>query len=111
LGELISTYDACEDGEEGGREPPANGITKEIDLLASFVLSPKAYAAEEERPLEGLTGVWMAAREGVVMEEHGTLEFEPFLEEGDVLDFAGFYLQTLAVGVDGRDLVDIPDVA
>ncbi|KFY27218.1 hypothetical protein V493_03638, partial [Pseudogymnoascus sp. VKM F-4281 (FW-2241)] len=97
-------------GEEGRREPPSNGVTEEVNLRARLVVCPEADTAEEEGPVERLAGVRVAARQGVVVVEHGALDLEPLLEEGHRLDLAGLALETRAVGGDGGDLVDVPDV-
>jgi hypothetical protein len=76
---LIRTYYAREDGQEGRCEPPSYWITEEIDLLPCVVVRPETDSSEEEWPLEWLTGIGMTARESIVVEKHGSLEFEPFL--------------------------------
>ena len=52
----------------------------------------------------------MAACQGVVMEEHGSLQLKPLLEEGQGLDFTFFLDQSWAVLGNRRDFVDEPDV-
>lgn len=54
LCELVCGDDADEDGEDAGGEPPPEGVTEEVDLLAGIVFGPEGDAAEEEGPLDRL---------------------------------------------------------
>jgi hypothetical protein len=80
-------------------------------LLASLVLSPETDTTKEEGPLDGNTGVRVAASEGVVVVEHGALELEVFLEERHVLDLARLLLCALRVLGQGGDVLGVPNVA
>ena len=88
--ELVRTDDAREHGEKTAGDPPADGIAKEIDLLAGVVLGPETDSSEKEWPLNRLTGVRMAARESIVVEEDGTLQLKVFHQEGESLHFLFF---------------------
>lgn len=107
---LVRGDDTDVHSEERRREPPPNRVTEEVNLRARIVVGPEADTAEEEGPVERLAGVGVAAREGVVVVEHGALDLEPLLEEGHCLYLARLALEARAIGWDGRDLVDVPDV-
>ena len=48
--QLISANDAGKYGQQTAGQPPAKGVAKEVDLLASIVMSPEGDTAEKERP-------------------------------------------------------------
>ena len=79
--QLISTNDTSKDRKKTARNPPPNRVTQEIDLLASVVLGPEANSPQQERPLEGLTGVRVTAGQGVVVQEHSPLQLQIFAQE------------------------------
>ncbi len=49
--ELVGQDDSSIDRENTASQPPADGVAKEVDLLAGVVLGPEANAAEKEWPL------------------------------------------------------------
>lgn len=85
---LISEKNTGINSEKTASEPPANGIAQEVNLLARLTLSPEAHTTEQERPLVRVASIRVAAGKLAVMVEHGTLELEPLLEEGQRLDLA-----------------------
>jgi hypothetical protein len=111
LRELIGEKDTSKDGEQTAGQPPTYRVTEEVDLLASLVLGPEADTTKEERPLDGNTGVRVAAGEGIVVVEHGTLELKVLLEERYVLDLARLLLCTFRILGESRNVLGIPDVA
>lgn len=44
--ELICQDNSGIDSQDTASEPPSDGITKEVDLLASIVLRPEAHATQ-----------------------------------------------------------------
>lgn len=108
--DLISTNDTSIDSQETAGEPPANGVSEEVDLLAGRVLSPEADATEQERPLVGVASIRMAASQLVVVVEHSSLELEPLLEEGKVLDLALRLLASSIISGQGSDVLNKPDI-
>lgn len=109
--ELIGSEDTDKNREQTAAKPPSNGVSKEVDLLSGVVLCPEADTTKQEGPLEWLTGVRMAARQGIVMVEHGSLEFEVLLQETHWLDLAGFLVASRAVWSQRGDIFRIPEVA
>lgn len=111
LRELVGKKNTGKDCEQTASQPPANGVTQEVDLLASLVVGPEADTTEKERPLNRNTGVRVAAGESVVVVEHGALKLEVLLEERNVLDFARLLLRAVRVLGKSRNVLGIPDVA
>ena len=108
---MIGEKDTGEDGEQTAGQPPTYGVTEEVNLLASLVLGPEADTAKKERPLDGNTGVRVAAGESVVVVEHGALQLKVLLEERHVLDLARLLLCALRVLGKSRNIFGVPDVA
>ena len=108
---MIGEKDTGEDGEQTAGQPPTYGVTEEVNLLASLVLGPEADTAKKERPLDGNTGVRVAAGESVVVVEHGALQLKVLLEERHVLDLARLLLCALRVLGKSRNVLGVPDVA
>lgn len=92
------------------RKPPPNRVTKEVNLRARIIVRPEADTTQEERPVERLASVRVAARQGVVVVEHSALDLEPLLQERHRLDLSRLVVETRAIGRDGGDLIDEPDV-
>jgi hypothetical protein len=111
LRQLIGEEDTCKDGKQTAGQPPTYRVTEEVDLLASLVLGPEADTTKKEGPLNGDTGVRVAAGESVVVVEHGALELEVLLEERHVLDLAGLLLCTLRILGKSGNVLGVPDVA
>jgi hypothetical protein len=111
LRELIGEENTGKDGEQTAGQPPAYRVTEEVDLLASLVLGPEADTTKKERPLDGNTGVGVAAGESVVVVEHGALKLKVFLEERHMLDLARLLLCTLRIFRKGWNVLGVPDVA
>lgn len=107
---LISKNDTSIHSKKTAREPPTEGVAKEVDLLAGLALSPEADTAEQEGPLVRVAGVGVAAGELAVVVEHGTLELEPLLEEGQLLDLALRLLTAGAISGQRGNVLDDPDV-
>ena len=74
-------------------------------------MCPETDAAEQERPLNRLTGIRMATCQCIVVVEDGTLEFDILQQERYVLDLLDLLDKARAVSRYGWYLVDIPDVA
>ena len=111
LGELVGEKDTGKDSEQTAGQPPAYGVTEEVDLLAGLVLSPETDTTKKEGPLDRNTGVRVAASEGVVVVEHGALELKVLLEERHVLDLARLLLCALRVLGESGNVLGVPDVA
>jgi hypothetical protein len=111
LRELIGEKDAGKDGEQTAGQPPAYRVTEEVDLLASLVLGPEADTTKKEGPLDGNTGVRVAAGESIVVVEHGTLKLKVLLEERHRLDLAGLFLCALRILGKSGNVLGVPDVA
>lgn len=107
---MICGDDADEDGEEGGGDPPADGVADEVDLLAGSILRPERHTAKQERPLDGLGSVRVRGGESVVVVEHRALELEVFLPERHGLDLAGLFVCAGILGREGGNVLDEPDV-
>lgn len=63
-------------------------------MLLLVVLSPEADTADEERPVDGASGIRMGSSEASVVGQHEGLEFPELLEEIAwfdllLLDFSG----------------------
>lgn len=80
-------------------------------MLASLVLGPEADTTKEERPLDGDTGVRVAAGESIVVVEHGALQLKVLLEERHVLDLARLLLCALRILGESGNIFSVPDVA
>lgn len=72
----------AEDDREGqAASPPRSDVANEVDLLLLVVLSPEADTADEERPVDGTSGIRMGSSETSVVGQHEGLEFPELLEE------------------------------
>lgn len=111
LRKLVGKENTGKNSEQTASQPPAKGVTEEVDLLTSLVLGPEADTAKKERPLDRNTGVRVAAGEGVVMVEHGALKLKVLLEEGHVLDLARLLLCALRILRQSGNVLGIPDIA
>jgi hypothetical protein len=111
LRKLIGKKDTGKDGEQTTGQPPTYRVTEEVDLLASLVLGPEADTTKKEGPLDGNTGVRMAASESIVVVEHGTLKLKVLLEERHRLDLARLLLCALRVLGKSGNVLGVPDVA
>lgn len=110
-GQLVCGDDTGIHSKQGTRDPPANWISQEVNLLTGVVVGPERDATQQEGPLVWLGSVGVGRGKLVVVPEHGALQLEPLLEEGQVLDLALGLLAALVVGRQRLDLVDVPDVA
>lgn len=108
--DLISKKNTSVHGEKTAGQPPTDWVTKEVNLLAGFTLSPEADTAEQERPLVRVAGIGVAAGELAVVVEHSTLKLEPLLEEGKRLDLALGLLTTRVIGLKRSNVLGDPDV-
>ena len=109
--QLIRTDDTSKDGQKTASNPPSNGVTQEVNLLPSVALGPEAHTSEEEWPLEGLTSIWVAAGQGVVVKEHGPLKFKVLPKKGQLLGLAFLPDQTRTVLGQALDRFRKPQVA
>ena len=111
LRQLVCADDSCEDGKQTAYDPPADGIAKEVYLLSCIILCPEAHTAEQEWPLNWLTGIRMATCQCIVVVENSSLEFDVLLQERYVLDLLDLLNKARAVSRYGWYLVHIPDIA
>ena len=111
LRKLICTNDTSEDGKKTASYPPADRVSKEIDLLSSIILRPETDTPKEERPLDWLAGVRMAAGEGIVVEEDGALQLKVLDKEWQTLDFPFFFDEARAILRNRWYLINVPNVA
>lgn len=108
---MISTNNAGKHGKNTASNPPSNGVTQEVDLLASIVLSPEAHTPQQEGPLEGLGGIGVAAGQSVVMVEHGTLQLEVLAQERQRLDLTLLLDKTRTILLQVLNVLNVPCVA
>lgn len=111
LRQLIRPHDTGKNRQKTTSQPPPQRITQKVNLLLRIILRPKTHAPQEKRPLNGLAGVRMTARQRVVVVEHGSLEFKVLFQKGQVSGFLRFADATRAVGGERGDVVDVPHVA
>lgn len=108
--ELVSGNNAGEYSQQAAGEPPANGVSEEVNLLPRLILRPEADSAEQEGPLVRVARVGMAAGQLAVVPEHRPLQLEPLPEEGKRLHLTRRLLSALVVGGERRNVLDEPDV-
>ena len=108
--ELISQDNASIDSQNTASKPPSNGVTKEVDLLASVVLRPEAHTTQQERPLIRQRGIGVAACKLVVVPEHRALQLEPLAQEGKGLDLLLRLRATRVVRGERHDVLNKPDI-
>ena len=110
-GQLIRADNTSKDGKKTASNPPSDRVTQEVNLLPSVALGPEAHTSEEEWPLEGLTSVWVAAGQGIVVKEHGPLKLKILPKEGQLLGLAFLPDQTRAILGQALDRFGKPQVA
>jgi len=108
--ELIREEDTGVDGQHTAGDPPADGVSEEVNLLAGVVLGPEAHTAKQERPLVRQGSIRVAAGQLVVVPEHGPLQLEPLAQERQCLDLLLRPLAAGAVGGDRWDIFHQPDI-
>jgi hypothetical protein len=91
-------------------KPPPNRVTQEVNLRTRIIVRPEADTPQQERPMERLARIRMAARQGVIVVEHSALDLEPLLQKRHRLHLSLLALEPRAVLWDGGYLVDEPDV-
>lgn len=109
--QLVGTNNTGKHSQQTAGNPPSNRVTEEVDLAAGLVLGPEAHTTEQERPLEGLGSVRVAASQRVVVVEHGTLELKVLPEERHRLGLALLTHQTGAIIREAIDGLGEPQVA
>lgn len=68
LGQLVRSNNSHKDGYSSDAKPPANKVTRQVDLLLQSLRSgPETDPAEEERPADGRSGVGVRVGETSVV--------------------------------------------
>ena len=110
-GDLVGTNDTSVDRQKRGSDPPSKWVTKEVNLLASIILSPERNTAQQKWPLEWLRCIWMRASQRIVVRKHGSLQLKPLLQKWHMLDLPLLLFGSLIVWIQRWNVIHIPDVA
>lgn len=107
---MIGQDNADVDGQDTACDPPADRVSKEVDLLAGGIVGPEADTAQQEGPLVGQRSIGVAASQLVVVPEHGPLQLKPLAQERERLDLPLYSRAANIICRKGRDILDKPDV-
>ena len=77
----IRASDTNEHAESHDANPPPNRVASEVDLLLLVVISPEADTVQQERPVDGPTGVRVRCSQASIVLQHQKLQLSELDEE------------------------------